>query len=51
MSLPVDRFVSMINAMAIPHETYYRNIPNIVIRINKESLSGNRLETKISKQL
>jgi AcrR family transcriptional regulator len=35
MPLPVDKFVSMINAMAIPHEAFYRNIPNIVIRINK----------------
>jgi AcrR family transcriptional regulator len=35
-SLPVDKFVSMINSMTIPHETFYRNIPNIVVRINKE---------------
>jgi AcrR family transcriptional regulator len=35
MSLPIDTFVSMINAMTIPHETFYRNIPNIVVRINK----------------
>jgi hypothetical protein len=36
MSLPTDKFVSMLNAMTVPKETLYRNIPNIIIRINNE---------------
>jgi AcrR family transcriptional regulator len=38
MPLSVDKFVSMLNAMTIPKEILYRNIPNIIIRINKENL-------------
>jgi AcrR family transcriptional regulator len=36
MPMPVDKFVYMINAMTMPHETFYHNIPNIVVRINKD---------------
>jgi AcrR family transcriptional regulator len=36
MPLAVDKFVSVLNAMTIPREVLYRNIPNIVIRISKE---------------
>jgi AcrR family transcriptional regulator len=36
MPLAADKFVSMLNAMTIPKEVLYRNIPNIVIRISKE---------------
>ncbi|MDR1352861.1 MAG: TetR/AcrR family transcriptional regulator [Treponema sp.] len=36
MPLAVDKFVSVLNAMTIPKEVLYRNIPNIVIRISKE---------------
>ncbi|MDR0409124.1 MAG: TetR/AcrR family transcriptional regulator [Spirochaetaceae bacterium] len=36
MPLGVDKFISMLNAMTIPKEVLYRNIPNIVIRISKE---------------
>jgi AcrR family transcriptional regulator len=36
MPLAVDKFVSILNAMTIPREALYRNIPNIVIRISKE---------------
>jgi hypothetical protein len=36
MPLSADKFVSMLNAMTIPKEALYRNIPNIVIRISKE---------------
>jgi AcrR family transcriptional regulator len=38
MPLPVDKLAVMINAMAIPYEMFYRNIPNIVVRINKERI-------------
>jgi AcrR family transcriptional regulator len=38
MPLPIDKFVAMINAMTIPYDTFYRNIPNIVVRINKEQI-------------
>jgi AcrR family transcriptional regulator len=34
MPLAADKFVSMLNAMAIPKEAFYRNVPNIVIRIS-----------------
>ncbi|MDR1302248.1 MAG: TetR/AcrR family transcriptional regulator, partial [Treponema sp.] len=36
MPLAADQFVSILNAMTIPGKVIYRNIPNIVIRINKE---------------
>jgi AcrR family transcriptional regulator len=35
MPLSVDKFIAMLNAMTIPKEVLYRNIPNIIIRINK----------------
>jgi hypothetical protein len=35
MPLPVDKFVYMVNTFALPGETLYRNIPNIVVRINE----------------
>ncbi|MDR1443566.1 MAG: TetR/AcrR family transcriptional regulator [Treponema sp.] len=35
MPLPVDKLAAMINAMSIPYETFYRNIPSVVVRINK----------------
>jgi hypothetical protein len=40
MLLPVDKFVYMLNAFALSKETLYRNIPNIVVRINKEYAKG-----------
>jgi AcrR family transcriptional regulator len=36
MPLAVDKFVAVLNALTIPKEVLYRNIPNIVIRISKE---------------
>ncbi|MDR1231665.1 MAG: TetR/AcrR family transcriptional regulator [Spirochaetaceae bacterium] len=36
MPLAAEKFVSMLNAMTVPKEVLYRNIPNIVIRISKE---------------
>jgi hypothetical protein len=35
MPLPVDDLVSMINAMNIPKDTRYGNLPGIVVRVNK----------------
>jgi AcrR family transcriptional regulator len=36
MPLPVDNLVSMINAMNVPQNMFYRNFPGIVVRVNKE---------------
>ena len=36
MPLPVDNLVSMINAMNVPQNMFYRDIPGVVVRINKE---------------
>jgi AcrR family transcriptional regulator len=36
MPLPAEKFVSMLNAMAVPQKALYRDIPNIVVKINKE---------------
>jgi AcrR family transcriptional regulator len=36
MPMPVEKFISMINAMNIPKTTQYINIPNIEVRIKKE---------------
>jgi hypothetical protein len=36
MPLPVDKLVSVVNAMNIPKDTLYSNLPGIVVRINKE---------------
>jgi hypothetical protein len=36
MPLPVDDLVSMINAMNIPKDTRYSNLPSIVVRVNKK---------------
>jgi AcrR family transcriptional regulator len=35
MPVPMDTFISMINAMNVPKITIYRNIPTIIIRVNK----------------
>jgi AcrR family transcriptional regulator len=36
MPMPVEKFISMINAMNIPRATHYRNIPNIEVRLKSE---------------
>jgi AcrR family transcriptional regulator len=36
MPMPVEKFISMINAMNIPRATHYRNIPNIEVRLKGE---------------
>ncbi|MDR0636641.1 MAG: TetR/AcrR family transcriptional regulator [Treponema sp.] len=36
MPLPVDNLVSMMNAMNVPQNMFYRNLPCVVVRINKE---------------
>jgi AcrR family transcriptional regulator len=35
MPMPVDTFISLINAMNVPKINIYQNIPNIIIRVNK----------------
>jgi AcrR family transcriptional regulator len=35
MPLPMEKMVSLINAMAIPQKAQYRNIPNVVVRVSK----------------
>jgi hypothetical protein len=36
MPLPVDDLVSMINAMNTPKNMIYSNLPDIVVRVNRE---------------
>jgi AcrR family transcriptional regulator len=36
MPLPVDNLVSMMNAMNVPQNMFYRNFPGIVVHVNKE---------------
>ena len=36
MPLPIDKLVSMINAMNMPKNMCYCNLPGVVVRINKE---------------
>ncbi|MDR0302859.1 MAG: TetR/AcrR family transcriptional regulator [Treponema sp.] len=36
MPMPVEKFISMINAMNIPRAVQYKNIPNIEVRLKKE---------------
>jgi hypothetical protein len=41
MPLPVDKLVSMLNAMNTPKDTLYGNLPGILVRVNKEEKSAN----------
>ncbi|MDR0685515.1 MAG: TetR/AcrR family transcriptional regulator [Spirochaetaceae bacterium] len=36
MPLPIENLVSLINAVNVPQNMFYRNIPGVVVRINKE---------------
>jgi hypothetical protein len=36
MPLPVDKLVSMLNAMNTLKDKFYRDLPGIVVRVNKE---------------
>jgi AcrR family transcriptional regulator len=36
MPMPVEKFISMLNAMNVPKNVQYRNIPNIVVRLKNE---------------
>jgi AcrR family transcriptional regulator len=36
MPLAIDKIVSILNAMVVPKQIQYRNIPNIVVRLNDQ---------------
>jgi AcrR family transcriptional regulator len=40
MPMPVEKFISMINAMNMPRTVHYRNIPGVEVRIKGESATS-----------